>query len=75
MANMKYIENDFHFVYDMVAKKKLQVWFIATNDPLVDVFTKPFSNDFFSFFNPCCDVDTFQYILKSYLNVLQPDQQ
>ena len=50
MANMKYIENDFHFVYDMVAKKKLQVWFIATNDPLVDVFTKPFGNDFFSFF-------------------------
>jgi hypothetical protein len=39
-ARAKYIEIDFHFVRERVAKKQLQVHFISTRDQIADGFTK-----------------------------------
>jgi histone deacetylase 1/2 len=39
-ARAKHIEIDFHFVRERVAKKQLEVRFIASNDQVVDGFTK-----------------------------------
>jgi hypothetical protein len=40
-ARTKHIEIDFHFVRERVAEGALQVKFISSSDQLVDVFTKP----------------------------------
>jgi hypothetical protein len=40
-ARTKHIEVGFHFVRDKVALGALDVFFIASRDQLVDVFTKP----------------------------------
>jgi histone deacetylase 1/2 len=40
-ARTKHVEVDYHFVRDRVAKKKIQIRFIPSQDQLVDVFTKP----------------------------------
>jgi hypothetical protein len=37
----KHVEVDYHFVRDRVAKKKIQICFISSQDQLTDVFTKP----------------------------------
>jgi hypothetical protein len=39
-ARAKHIEIDFHFVRERVAKRQLQVRFIASNDQVADGFTK-----------------------------------
>jgi hypothetical protein len=38
---MKYVEIDFHFVRERVARKLLDVKLISTDDQVVDGFTKP----------------------------------
>jgi histone deacetylase 1/2 len=40
-ARTKHVEVDYHFVRDRVAKKKIQIRFIPSQDQLVDVFTEP----------------------------------
>jgi hypothetical protein len=40
-ARIEHVEVDYHSVCDRVAKKKIQVWFISSNDQLADVLTKP----------------------------------
>jgi len=40
-ARAKYIEVDYHFVRDRVAKKEIQIHFISSHDQLTDVLTKP----------------------------------
>ena len=40
-ARTKHVEVDYHFVREQVAKGKLNVKFIFTNDQIADVFTKP----------------------------------
>jgi hypothetical protein len=40
-GRMKHIEVDYHFVWDQVSKKLLEVRFISTDDQLADGFTKP----------------------------------
>jgi hypothetical protein len=39
-ARAKHIEVDFHFVRERVAKRQLEVRFIASNDQVADGFTK-----------------------------------
>jgi hypothetical protein len=39
-ARAKHREIDFHFVRERVAKRQLEVWFIASNDQVADGFTK-----------------------------------
>jgi hypothetical protein len=39
-ARAKHIEIDFHFVRERVAKRKIEVQFIASNDQVADGFTK-----------------------------------
>jgi hypothetical protein len=39
-APPKHIEIDFHFVWERVTKKKLQVWLIPSKDLVADGFTK-----------------------------------
>jgi len=43
----KYIEVDYHFVCDRIAKKDIQIHFISSNDQLVDVLTKSLPYFFF----------------------------
>lgn len=40
-AHTKHIEIDFHFVQERVTRRALDVQFIASNDQLADVLTKP----------------------------------
>jgi hypothetical protein len=49
-ARTKYVEVDYHFVRDKVAKKEIQICFIPSHDQLVDVFTKPFPTALFTAF-------------------------
>jgi hypothetical protein len=49
-ARTKYVEVDYHFVYDKIMNKKIQIHFILSNDQLVDIFTKPLLNAFFTHF-------------------------
>ena len=42
-AHTKHIEIDFHFVRDLVSKKKLTVNFLSSHDHLADLLTKPLS--------------------------------
>ncbi|KAJ0857667.1 putative RNA-directed DNA polymerase [Helianthus annuus] len=46
-ARTKHVEVDFHFVREQVAQGMLNVKFIATNDQIADVFTKPLSSQRF----------------------------
>jgi hypothetical protein len=39
----KYIEVDYHFVRERVARKQLEICFISTNDQIADGFTKALS--------------------------------
>jgi len=40
-ARTKYVEVDYHFVRDRVARKEIQICFVPSRDQLADVFTKP----------------------------------
>jgi hypothetical protein len=40
-ARTRYIEVDFHFIRERVAKKLLQIHFISSKDQIADIFTKP----------------------------------
>jgi hypothetical protein len=42
-AHTKYIEVDYHFVRERVARKQLEICFISTNDQIADGFTKALS--------------------------------
>ncbi|KAJ0727195.1 putative RNA-directed DNA polymerase [Helianthus annuus] len=48
-ARTKHVEVDYHFVREQVAQGNLHVKFIATNDQIADVFTKPLSSQRFQF--------------------------
>jgi len=50
-ARTKYIEVDYHFVRDRVAKKEIQIHFISSQNQLVDVFTKPLPTALFTVFH------------------------
>jgi hypothetical protein len=39
-ARIKYIEVDYHFVKEQVARKQLNIRFISTKDQIEDEFTK-----------------------------------
>uniref|UniRef100_A0A2N9H369 CCHC-type domain-containing protein n=1 Tax=Fagus sylvatica TaxID=28930 RepID=A0A2N9H369_FAGSY len=43
-ARTKHIEVDFHFIWERVLRKDLQVKFVSTNDQLADIFTKGLSS-------------------------------
>jgi hypothetical protein len=43
-VRMKYIEVDFHFIRERVARKLLDIRSISTKDQLTDGFTKPLRN-------------------------------
>jgi hypothetical protein len=47
-ARTKHIEVDYHFVYDRVAKKEVQIRFISSKNQLADVLTKPLSHSTFA---------------------------
>ena len=47
----KYIEVDYHFVRDRVAKNEIQIHFISSQDQLADVFTKPLPTASFTAFH------------------------
>ncbi|KAJ0615754.1 putative RNA-directed DNA polymerase [Helianthus annuus] len=47
-ARTKHVEVDFHFVREKVAKGKLSVQFISTDDQIADIFTKPLSSQQFA---------------------------
>jgi histone deacetylase 1/2 len=49
-ARTKYIEIDFHFVRERVARKKLSIRFISTKDQLADGFTKALGTRLFERF-------------------------
>jgi hypothetical protein len=49
-AHTKYIEVDYHFVRERVARKQLEIRFISTNDQLADGFTKALSLQKFTIF-------------------------
>jgi hypothetical protein len=40
-ARTKYVEVDYYFVHNRVAKKDIQIHFISSKNQLVDVLTKP----------------------------------
>ena len=42
-SRMKHVEIDFHFVWEKVLKKDLQVLFLSTKEQVVDGFTKALS--------------------------------
>ncbi|KAD3067125.1 hypothetical protein E3N88_35005 [Mikania micrantha] len=48
-ARTKHVEVDYHFVREQVAQGNLHIKFIATNDQIADVFTKPLSSQRFHF--------------------------
>ena len=48
-ARTKHVEVDYHFVREKVLRCDLQVKYIATDDQLVDVFTKSVSTSHFPF--------------------------
>ena len=39
-ARTKHVEVDYHFVYDRVAKKEIQIYFVPSQDQLADIFTQ-----------------------------------
>jgi hypothetical protein len=39
-ARTKYVEVDYHFIWDRIMKKEIQIYFISSQDQLVYVFTK-----------------------------------
>jgi len=47
-ARTKYVEADYHFVRDKVAKMDIQIHFISSKDQLTDVLTKPLYIVFFT---------------------------
>jgi hypothetical protein len=47
-ARTKYVEVDYHFVRDWVAKKEIQIRFIPSKDQLSDVLTKPLPHSAFA---------------------------
>jgi histone deacetylase 1/2 len=49
-ARTKYVEVDYHFVQDRVAKE-IQIRFISSRDELADVFTKPLPTSSFTSFH------------------------
>jgi hypothetical protein len=40
-ARMKHIEVDYHFVFEIVLRKLLDIDFVPSRDQVVDGFTKP----------------------------------
>jgi len=58
-ARTKHVEIDFHFVWELVAAKSLEILFIPSSDQLEDVLTKPLVSNRF-------------HLLSSKLNVCSP---
>ena len=57
-ARTKHVEVDYHFVRDRVAKKKIVVRFISSQDQLADVLTKPLPHASFTYFRSKLHVDS-----------------
>jgi len=57
-ARTEHVEVDYHFVCDRVVKKKIQVWFISSNDQLADVLTKPLPSVTFAQFRSKFQVES-----------------
>jgi histone deacetylase 1/2 len=49
-ARTKYIEVDYHFVWERVSHKRLLIKFISSKDQLADIFTKPLPLPQFEFY-------------------------
>ena len=43
-THIKHVEIDFHFIYDMVTWKELQISFITSDDRIVSMLINPFSS-------------------------------
>jgi len=49
-ARTKHVEIDYYFVRDRLAKKKIHIHFISSQDQQADVFTKPLPTALFATF-------------------------
>lgn len=54
----KYVNVDYYFVWDRVAKKEIQIHFISSKNQLVDVFTKSLPYLFFAHLRSKLHMDT-----------------
>jgi hypothetical protein len=46
----KHIEIKYHYIRDMVHRKKLHIKYISTHEQIADIFTKPLSKTKFEYF-------------------------
>jgi hypothetical protein len=47
----KHIEIKYHYIRDMVQRKRVHVQYLSTHEQIVDIFTKPLANTKFEYFH------------------------
>ena len=66
-AHTKHVEVNYHFVRDIVSKKKIQIRFISFKDQLVDVFIMPQPYSIFALLQSKLHMDTPTFNLRGVL--------